>query len=166
MNNKLVLPVAIVIALLVALTASFIGIDGLAAIGIEQATAKQVEDGSLRSTMDVDVTEKLGSIANLLFGVLFTIFAWVKGWVHVIAQWVADMTSSKPKARAVLKEDGEPEEYVEELPEDRKGFMEDMLLEAVHARDRRKTILWCHELSGSDYLTAGPKTEKADQPAE
>lgn len=161
--NKLVLPVVIVLVLLTALVSASIGLDGLASIGIERYTAKQMEDGTVRSTIDVDVAQKLGSFANLIVGFIFTAFAWFKGWVNIIAQFIADMTSSKPKARAVLAEDG-TEEVVEELPQDRKEFMEDMLIEAVHARDRRKTILWCHELSGTDYLTA--KTDPTTAPTE
>lgn len=161
--NKLVLPVVIVLVLLTALASAFIGIDKLASVGIERYTAKQMEDGTVRSTIDVDVAQKLGSFANLIVGFLFTAFAWIKGWVNVIAQFVADKTSSKPKARSVATEDGN-EEVVQELPQDRKEFMEEMLIEAVLARDRRKTILWCHELSGTDYLTATAKTDPA--PAE
>lgn len=163
--NKLVLPVVIGIGVLFALASAVIGVPGFAALGIERATAEQVDDGTLRSTMDVDVAQKLGSLANVIIGIVVALFALFKGWVHVIAQWIADRTSGKPKAKkkVVTSDDDEEQEEYEELPADRKLTLEDMLLEAVYAKDRRRTILWCHELSGSDYLTA---PQKAEQPAE
>ncbi len=159
--NKLVLPVVIVLVAVVALASSAIGIDGLASIGIERFTAKQFEDGTVRSTIDVDVAQKLGSFANLIVGLLFTMFAWVKGWVNAIAQLIADLTADKPKTRTVVNDDGSDED-IEELPQDRKDLLEQMLIDAVYARDRKRTILWCHELSGSDYLTAA-RTEPATE---